>query len=109
MYPVAQQGQVLSQLASILEAVVSQQLMPRKDNKGYVVAYEVMYKNKAIRDMIRDRKIDEISAYLTTEEAMKEGMCSMDGTIKNLYHEGIITRETALDFAFDRKAMSKDI
>ena len=109
MYPVSQQGQVLSQLASILEAVVSQQLMPRKDGQGYVVTYEVMYKNKTIRDMIRDKKIDDISEYLNSEEAIKEGMCSMDNTIKALYSQGIITRETALDFAFDRRQMSNEI
>lgn len=109
MYPVAQQGQVLSQLASILEAVISQQLMPRKDGKGYVVTYEIMYKNKTIRDMIRDRKIDEIADYLKTEEARKEGMCSMDDTIKELYRAGKITRDTALDFAFDRRQLSREI
>ncbi len=109
MYPVSQHGQVLSQLASILEAVVSQQLMPRKDGKGYVVTYEIMYKNRTVRDMIRDKKIDEISAYLNTEEAMKEGMCSMDTTIKELYKKGTITRDTALDFAFDRRQMSREI
>lgn len=109
MYPVSQQGQVLSQLASILEAVVSQQLMPRKDGKGYVVTYEIMYKNKTIRDMIRDKNIDAISEYLNTDEAKKEGMCSMDSTIKEIYRKGLITRDTALDFAFDRRKMSKEI
>ena len=109
MYPVSQHGQVLSQLASILEAVISQQLMPRKDGNGYVVTYEIMYKNRTVRDMIRDKKIDEISAYLNTEEAHKEGMCSMDSTIKKLYKEGSISRDTALDFAFDRRQMSREI
>ena len=109
MYPVSQQGQVLSQLASILEAVVSEQLMPKKDGKGYVVAYEIKYKNRTIRDMIRDKKIDEISEYLNSEEAKKEGMCSMDTIIKEVYRKGLITRDTALDFSFDRRKTSKEI
>ena len=83
--------------------------MPRKDGKGYVVTYEIMYKNRTVRDMIRDKKIDEISAYLNTEEAQREGMCSMDTTIKKLYADGVITRDTALDFAFDRRQMSREI
>ena len=73
------------------------------------LTYEIMYKNRTVRDMIRDKKIDEISAYLNTEEAMKEGMCSMDTTIKELYKKGTITRDTALDFAFDRRQMSREI
>ena len=105
MYPVTQQAQIRSQLTSILEAVVSQQLMP-KIGGGYVVAYEIMYKNKRIKELIRDNNIDAINEYLTTNEAIQEGMCSMDQTILQLYHKGKITRQTALDFAFDVKEMS---
>ena len=109
MYPEKQHNQVRSQLCAILEAVVSQQLMPRADGKGCTVAYEVMFKNKTIRNFIRDKKIDEISEYLNTEEAIGQGMVSMDTTIYNSYKKGLITKETALDFAFDRRALAKRI
>ena len=109
MYPERQHGQVRSQLCAILEAVVSQQLLPRADGKGYVVAYEIMYKNKKIQRMIRDKNQDAISEYLLTDEAKQEGMVSMDTTILGLYHSKKITRETALDFAFDRKEMQMKI
>lgn len=109
MYPERQHNQVRSQLASILEAVVSQQLMPRADGKGYVVAYEIMYTNKQIKNLIRANDIDGITTYLGTEEAMREGMCTMDDTIMKLYKRGAITRETALDFAFNSKDMSRRI
>lgn len=109
MYPERQHGQVRSQLCAILEAVVSQQLLPKADNSGYVVAYEVMFKNKEIQKMIRDKVQDNISDYLNTEEALSEGMVSMDSTIFNLYKKKLITRETALDYAFDRKALSQRI
>ena len=109
MYPEKQHNQVRSQLCAILEAVVSQQLMPRADGKGYTVAYEVMFKNKTIRNFIRDKKIDEISEYLNTEEAIGQGMVSMDTTIYNSYKKGLITKETALDFAFDRRELAKRI
>jgi twitching motility protein PilT len=109
MYPERQHNQVRSQLSSILEAVVSQQLMPKADGSGYVVAYEVMFKNKYIQKLIRDNKADDISEYLVTDEAHNEGMMAMDETILSLYKKKIITRETALDYAFDRKALMKII
>ena len=107
MYPEKQHNQVRSQLCAILEAVVSQQLMPKADGSGYVVTYEVMFKNKTIQKMIRDKKIDEISDYLNSDEAKSQGMVSMDTTIMNLYKKGLVTKETALDYAFDRREMAK--
>lgn len=107
MYPEKQHNQVRSQLCAILEAVVSQQLMPKADGSGYVVTYEVMFKNKTIQKMIRDNKIDEISDYLNSDEAKAQGMVSMDTTIMNLYRKGLVTKDTALDYAFDRREMAK--
>lgn len=109
MYPQRQHMQVRHQLASILEAVISQQLLPKADGTGYVVAYEIMYKNKEIQKMIRDNNTEEISDYLLGEQAKSEGMISMDTVIESLYKRGIITRDTALDYAFDRKEMSRVI
>lgn len=109
MYPEAQHNQVRSQLCAILEAVVSQQLLPRADGSGYVVAYEVMFKNKELQHMIRDKRIDEIPDYLLTDEAKKQGMVSMDTTILDLYKKGKITRDTALDYAFDRRGMTEKL
>ena len=109
MYPERQHNQVRSQLASILEAVVSQQLLPRADGQGYVVAFEIMYKNKIIKQFIQNNDLSAIDTYLNTPEAESEGMCTMDNTIMKLYQDGKITRETALDFAFDRKEMSNKI
>lgn len=109
MYPESQHNLVRSQLVGLLEAVVSQQLLPKADGSGYVVAYEIMYKNKKIQSLIRDGNIDMISEYLLNEEAMTEGMVSMDTTIVNLYKKKIITRDTALDYSFDRKSMAKVI
>ena len=107
MYPEAQHNQVRSQLCAILEAVVSQQLLPRADGKGYVVAFEVMFKNKELQHMIRDKRVDEIPDYLLTKEALDQGMVSMDTTILDLYKIKVITRDTALDYAFDRREMTE--
>ena len=107
MYPETQHNQVRSQLCAILEAVVSQQLLPRADGTGYVVAFEVMFKNKELQHMIRDKRVDEIPDYLLTKEALGQGMVSMDSTILDLYKKGTITRDTALDYAFDRREMTE--
>lgn len=109
MYPERQHNQVRNMLSSILEAVVSQQLLPRADGQGYVVAYEILFKNKQIRDYIRQNDIDSISDYLYDAEAQTEGMIAMDETILSHYQKGIITRETAIDYAFDRKGMMKSV
>lgn len=105
MYPERQHRQVRSILTSVLEAVVAQQLLPRKDGCGYVVAYEILYKNNEIKRLLREGLIDDINEYLGTEEARVDGMCSMDDTIEKLYKKGVITRDVALDYAFDKKGM----
>ena len=59
--------------------------------------------------MIREGNTSAVSDYLETEEAKKAGMVSMDSTIFRLYTKGTITKQTALDYAFDRKAMEQKI
>lgn len=109
MFPQSQQNQIRSQLVGILEAVVSQQLLPRKDGKGYVVAFEIMIKNREIQNYIRDDNAYAISKYLKTKEAKTEGMISMDETIFQLFVRDIISEEVALSYAFDRKQLELDI
>lgn len=109
MYPERQHAQVRSQVCGVLEAVVSQQLLPKADGSGYIVAYELMYMNKTLKNMIKDKNTDGISDYLNTEEAVKQGMVSMDTIILKHYASGAITRDTALDYAFDRRELSKRI
>lgn len=109
MFPQGQQNQIRSQLIGILEAVVSQQLLPKKEGKGYVVAFEIMLKNKTIQKFIRDDNAYEISNYLRTKEAKAEGMISMDETIFELYKKDVISEDVALSYAFDRKQLEHDI
>lgn len=105
MFPQQSRDQALSQICSVLEAVVSQQLLPSKDGKGYVVAYEFLYKTKEVTNLIRENKVWELSNYLNSEQAIKDGMRSMDSTLIELYTKGKITKETALDYAFDRRGL----
>lgn len=109
LYPTGEQALALSQMESILEAVVSQQLLPRADDTGYVVAYEIMFKTKKIKEFLRKRDIDGIEEYLKTDEARAEGMQAMDDTIADLYLNNIITRDVAESYAFDKKDLISKI
>ena len=95
-FPSQQQSQVRTQLAMVLRAVASQQLLPENDG-GMAPAFELMTMNSAVRSMIRDCKTYQIENEMRT--AGKENMFAMDQSILNLFRDGKITRETALDYA----------
>ena len=60
IFPPHQQPQVRAQLSLVLQGVISQQLIPRRDGKGRVLAVEVMIPNPAIRNLIREEKIHQL-------------------------------------------------
>lgn len=105
MYPFERAEEVKSMLSGVLKAVVSQQLMPRVDGKGRVVAFEVMFVDDKIKEMIRNGEHYKIRDYIETPEAKRRGMISMDETIAKLYQKGSITKDTALEYAFNRTKM----
>ena len=107
VFPPYQQQQIRTQLADVLECVVSQQLLPRKDGHGRVAAIEVMISNSAIRNHIREAKTFQIPSVLQTNR--KQGMQTMDDAIYDLYTGGVVDGETALLFSQDRAALSKKI
>ncbi len=87
-YPTHQQSQVRAQLALALTAVVSQRLLPRADGRGRVLAYELLMNTTAVANLIREQKIYQIYAILET--ASRDGMVTMDSTLKRLVLEGKI-------------------
>ena len=92
----SQQRQVSIQLSMVLQAVISQQLVP--DINGHnIPVFEVMRLNPAIRNMIRDNKVHQIDGVISS--SAHEGMRSMDQSLLELYKQGRITRETALKYA----------
>lgn len=105
VFPPYQQDQVRTQLADVLECVVSQQLLPLQKGKGRVVATELMLSNSAIRNHIREGKTYQIPQ--TMQTARRQGMQMMDDSIYDLYLRGDISAETAVTYAQDREAMSK--
>lgn len=90
------QAQIRFQLATVLRTVVSQQMLPDKDG-NIIPAFEIMHVNNAIRGMIRDNKNYQIENAITAGRG--EGMVTMDSSIIKLYKDGIITKETAINFA----------
>ena len=84
--------QVQSQLATVLEGVVSQQLLPKADGSGLIVVAEVLVVTPAVRNMIREGKHFQVSNLIQT--GLKQGMVSMERTLAKLVREGVITHET---------------
>ena len=81
------------QLAQILQGVVCQQLVP-KEGGGLVPVFEIMKSTPAIQNMIREGKLHQLDSAM--QAASSEGMCTMDGSLLELYKQGIISKETAL-------------
>lgn len=100
----SQQAQIRIQLASVLRTVVSQKMLPDK-NGNMIAAFEIMHVNNAIRSMIRDNKNHQIENAIIAGKT--EGMISMDQSILELYREGMITKETALNHADHQEQLQR--
>lgn len=96
VFPANQQRQIAVQLSMVLNAVVSQQLVPTVDGK-VVPALEIMTVTPAIRNMIRDGKVHQIDGLIYS--STKEDMISMDSSLLKLFKDGRITKDTALKYA----------
>ena len=105
VFPEAQQQQIRLQLAGVLEAVISQLLLPNVKGDGRVAAFEVMFGTIAIRNLIREKKTHQLNGLIQTGK--KQGMQLMDDSLYDLYMKEKITRETALAAAQDIEAMQK--
>lgn len=105
VFPEGQQRQIRLQLSNTLMAVLSQQLLPRKEGKGRIVACEVMMVNHAIRNLIREAKTSQIMNAIAT--SAKEGSITMDNAIVSLYKEKKISAEIAQKAARDEEYVKK--
>ena len=98
-FPPDQQEQIRAQLSVSLIAVVSQVLLPRKDGKGRVAAFEVMLMTPAVANLVRKNETNKIQSTIQTSK--KFGMTTLDDYLFELVHKGAITKETAIDAAQD--------
>lgn len=106
VFPANQQRQVAVQLSMVLNAVVSQQLVPSVDG-GVVPAFEIMTVTPAVRNMIRDNKVPQIEGLIYSSS--KDDMISMDSSLLKLYKEGRITRENALLYATNPEMLERKL
>ena len=106
VFPANQQRQIAVQLSMVLQAVVSQQLVPGVDG-SLVPAFEIMTVNPAIRNMIRENKVPQIDGILYSSS--KPELISMDSSLLRLYREKRITAEMALAYATNPDMLSKKI
>ncbi|WP_422487195.1 type IV pilus twitching motility protein PilT [Gudongella sp. DL1XJH-153] len=107
VFPPHQQQQVRVQLSSVIQAVISQQLLPRADGKGRVAAHEVMIATPAIRNLIREDKIHQVDTVIQT--GGKYRMQTMDSSLIGLYNKGLIRKDIAMNRAIDQEEMKKYI
>jgi twitching motility protein PilT len=98
-FPPHQQAQVRMQLSLTLAGVISQFLIPRRDEEGRVPAVEVMIANSAVRNLIREGKTHQLPNVIQTKG--NEGMQSMEQALKELYMKGVISQEDATATAND--------
>ena len=103
-FPPNQQSQIRLQLSMVLQAVISQQLVPDVNDEPIPV-FEIMYMNLAIRNMIRESKTHQLEGAMASGAA--QGMRTMDTALLSLYKEGRITEETALTYCANYETMTK--
>lgn len=102
VFPAGQQVQVRMQLSMVLQAVISQQLVPTLDGRQTPV-FEIMYTNPAIKNLIREAKTHQIDSAIQAGAA--QGMCTMDASLLRLVTEKRISKETALTHCMHYEAM----
>ncbi len=93
VFPPYQQQQIRVQLASTVQAIVTQQLLPNAQGTGRVLACEVLVATPAVRNLIREAKVHQI--YSSMQAGGQYGMMTMDSSLAALVKAGKITQATA--------------
>ncbi len=94
VFPANQQGQVRAMLAESLQAIITQTLC-KKIGGGRAAALEILIGNTAVKNLIREGKIHQIPSMMQTNQHL--GMCTMEMALIDLFNQGKITREVAID------------
>ncbi|MCX7748982.1 MAG: type IV pilus twitching motility protein PilT [Clostridia bacterium] len=105
VFPPYQQPQVRSQLSTVLQGIISQQLIRKMDGQGRVVATEVMVWTPAIANLIRESRTPQINSCIHTGSQF--GMYSMDSCIAGLYKQRLIDYDSARQYCIDFENFNK--
>ena len=95
VFSAEQQAQIRAQLASAIEGVVTQTLLPTADGRGRVAAMEIMLPDYAVRNLIRQRKLEQVYSVIQTGTA--RGMQTLEQSLAELVQRGTVTTEVALE------------
>jgi twitching motility protein PilT len=93
VFPPDQQEQIRNQLSTVLEAILSQTLMPKLDGRGRCCAQEILIATSAVRNLIREGKIHQMASVL--QAGSKVGMQTLDQALRALVTEGKVALEEA--------------
>ena len=113
VFPAAQQDQVRMQLANSLQGIVTQTLLPKADGSGRVCALEILFMDDAIRNLVRQGKIEQVYSYMQTGN--RRGMQTMEQSLTELVQKRLVTvpeavtrssRPEALMAALERAGVS---
>lgn len=96
VFPPEQQQQIRTQLSMALRCVVSQHLLPTADGRGRVAAFEMMFVNNAVANLIREGKTANITQMIQTGAA--DGMVTLRNSLLSLVEEGTVSREAAAEY-----------
>ena len=96
VFPPHQQGQIRTQLASVLRAIISQRLFARRDRPGRIAATEILLGYPSVSNLIRNEKVDQINNVIQTSKAL--GMHTLEMSINELINEGKITIDQAAPY-----------
>lgn len=105
VFPGSEQQQIRFQLSMTLLAIISQRLLPRADEPGRAMACEMLRNNTAIANLIREGKTHQI--YSVVETSTREGMITLDRSLKKLYEEGVIKYEDAVAHMRNPKSLGE--
>lgn len=96
VFPAYQQPQIRIQLASVLEAVISQRLLVQANNNGRIVATEILINSPSVANLIRSEKVEQIQNIMQTSR--QQGMKTLEMSINALVASGTVTMEEALPY-----------
>ncbi len=100
-FPTDKQSHVRTMLSTSLRGVVSQQLVPKKNEPGLVAALEILVNTPAVANLIRQGKLDQLENAM--QSGRQTGMCTMDSTLKNLMEKDVISGRTAYEAAIEKR------
>ncbi|MGR3293347.1 MAG: type IV pilus twitching motility protein PilT, partial [Candidatus Scalindua sp.] len=104
VFPHAQQNQIRAMFSESILAVVTQNLLKKKDGTGRVAALEIMIGTPAVRNLIREGKVAQIPGMMQTGKQF--GMQTMDSTLVDMFKQGVVSKETIIPYLTNPSALS---